>query len=138
MALVISSPGKLILLDAKRPVLNTLVCGLFQNNYVPVAGMTLASFAAATFNGYAVKAVNYAVAAVITPGGKGSITANLLTWTPAGIAIQNTIFGYYVYRVGDGIVFYAERNPAGGIVVGNDLSPFTVQLNFTEDTDPAP
>jgi hypothetical protein len=138
MALVISNPGKLILLDVKRPLLNTFVCGLFQNNYVPVPGMNLAAFVPATFQGYATKAVNFGGAAVLTVAGKGLITATLLTWTPTGIAVQNTIFGYYVYRVADGLVAFAERNPAGGIVVGNDLSPFTVQLNFSEDTDPNP
>lgn len=136
MSLVLSNDGKTELLNVKRPLLNTWVVRLYQNNYIPTGAMGIGNFAQATFQGYAQKAINFANVPNIQPNGKALITSVLITWTPTGVAVQNTIFGYYVTNAAGTIVYFAERNPAGGIIVGQDLSPFTVQLNMTEDTDP--
>lgn len=136
MPLVIATQGLLELLNVKRPLQNTWVCRLFQNNIVPVAGTQIAAFQQATFQGYVAKAINFANFPAIQPNGKALMTSQLITWTPTGVAVQNTIFGYYVTDAANTVLYYSERNPAGGIIVGQDLSPFTVQLNFTEATDP--
>lgn len=136
MPLVLTAAYKTIMLDLKRPTLQQWVCRLYTNNFNPVFGMAIGNFTQATFQGYASKAISFPNAAVIQVNGKALITSVLITWTPTGVAVQNTVFGYYVTDPANATVYFAERNPAGGIIVGQDLSPFTVQLNITEDTDP--
>jgi len=136
MPLVYSAQGKVESLNVKRPLYNTWLCRLFVNNYVPVFGMAIGNFTQAGFQGYIAKAINFANFPVIQVNGKALMTSVLITWTPTGVAVQNTVFGYYVTDAANTTVYFAERNPAGGIIVGQDLSPFTVQLNITDDTDP--
>lgn len=137
MPLVITNAGKLRILNLKKNYFGQCVVGLFQNNYVPGPLTGIGNFTEANFNGYARKPLIFLDPPVINAQGKGQMTSQLITWVPTGVLVQNTIFGYFVWNAADQLVVWSERNIAGAIIVGQDLSPFTAIINMTEDTDPA-
>jgi hypothetical protein len=89
---------------------------LFQNNYTPVDTTVVGDLTEATFDGYAANALAGWSAAALDVNNKAATEAPLSTFTKTAGATTNTIYGVYCLDV-DGDLAYAERNPAGGVLI---------------------
>ena len=91
---------------------------LFSNNYTPVAASINASFTEVAGGGYAQKSLTFANWG-ISPGTPSIATYNAVqTWTFTGVTnAPATVYGYYVVRVSDGLLMWAERFSLGAVPV---------------------
>jgi len=95
MATVFTDEGEKDVLDVYLATAGVRV-GLFQNNYVPVAGSVLADLTAATFSGYAVGTPVYGAATTVA--NRANAVAAALNFDHNGGATANTIYGWYVFN----------------------------------------
>jgi len=107
----------------------TLILHLFTNDYIPVPGSVRVNFAEATFLGYAPVALGIANDVILNPQGNAQAywpQKNFRCTAPGG---AQTVYGYFVTTT-LGVVLWAERNPAGGVVIQNagDVFPVTPTL----------
>jgi hypothetical protein len=98
---------------------------LFQNDWTPSPDDDTADYVQATFNGYLALALTDFGASFLNANLKAEIDAPAKTYTQTGAAIVNTIYGYYVTN-GQNLLVYAERNPAGGVVMDKAGLTYTV------------
>lgn len=105
---------------------------LYQNNYTPVDGSTLASFTESTFTGYSQVTVTEGAfgAAVVTANVAEANTSSPPTYTCTGGSAQNA-YGWYMVGVTTGKVYAAQkfdnvRSMAPGAV--EELDPFQFSL----------
>lgn len=111
-------------------LLDGLTIKLFQNDYTPVNTSVAGDFTVATFDGYSNQTLSGFSAAALNVDNKAQTVGDLVTWTKTAGATSNTIYGYYVVT-GGGALVYAERNPAGGVLVNTTGQTFSVLPRFT-------
>lgn len=136
MAMVLMNLGALDTLDALRATwLPSLRIGLFQNDWNPVVGDTLAAVVPATFSGYTGLHFLPGWSSAALSGDLAVSEASPRLWTHNGGPVGNWIFGYYVCTLA-GRLEWAERDPQGGKAV-DELGGFysvvpvyTVQSRF--------
>lgn len=140
MAISMTVAEKVAVLELKRARWNTRgqVAWLFQNDYTPTPYSTLANFNPSTVNGVHGRPVTWPAPAYDAGDGTALMIASFVQWTPTGIVVQNTIYGYFVVDVASGLYIFGERLAPADIVTGfgADLRPITFTPRFRE-TDAA-
>jgi len=93
-----------------------LTLKLYSNDKTPVAGDTSSAYTEVTGGGYSSKSLTFANW-TITSGDPSVATYNSVqTWTFTGPTDSPaTIYGYYVIRVSDGHLMWAERFPSANV-----------------------
>lgn len=135
MAIKVPNDGELGLLNVvidESFNATQLNCGLFQTNYTPVDGDVLADYTAieADFDGYAQQALGVFLAATLV-GGKAYTACPTLLWIPTGGVTPNDIYGFFVWRNSDNVLFWAGRFTGAPIVVTGPGTPVTYTATFT-------
>lgn len=106
-------------LDALTKILTpALTLKLFSNNVVPGPLSVTADFTEVTGGGYANKPLTFANWGIVS-GTPSIATYNAAqTWTFTGVTnAPGTIYGYYVIRVSDSLLMWAERFTVGAVPV---------------------
>lgn len=112
--------------------LDASTIGLFQNNYVPVIGSTLANFTASTFVGYAPITLGFWAGAFDNGLSEAETNHPLLTWLCTG-GLGQDIYGYYVHF--GGVLIYAERDPFGPFGIAPGIT-YSVLPRYTVRNQP--
>lgn len=126
MALRVCQAKLLAILDAITAVwdADNVVLRLYKNNVTPpVDGDVVGNYTEADFGGYASQVLSvFPASSWVSPRATTTAAAQVFTATGAS---ANTIYGYYVTDSG-GLLVYAERNAAGGVVIGSAGQTYTV------------
>lgn len=116
----------------------TLSMRLYSNDYTPVAGSTAAAFTQVSGGGYAAKSLTFANWTITAGDPSQAVYASTQEWDFTGVTdAPATIYGYYVVRVSDGELQWAERFPSGNVPfvpingsIIKVLPKFTAQSEF--------
>lgn len=94
-------------------LISPLSLRLYSNNVTPAGTDTLATYTEVTGGGYAAKSLTFASWTIqqTTPPTSAINTSQLWTFTGPTTG-PGTIYGYYVVRVSDSKLLWAERFPA--------------------------
>lgn len=130
MALVVCDGGEKILLDKMVETLGGCTAKLFKNDHTPGGADVVGDYTEADFNGYAPIPLNDWGPAFTNFAGDAQTDEKLRVWTQTDAAIVNTIYGYYVVDGGGNLIF-AERNPAGPVVMDTPGKTYAVLFRFT-------
>lgn len=104
---------------------------LYQNNYTPVQGSTLADFVEADFSGYTGPQAIIGWSTPTIVSGHAKSLANMIQWTFGGGVTTNNIYGYYVISNTSGQLVFAERDPGAPKLMQPGSPPYQVIPAFT-------
>lgn len=131
MALKVPQGASLTFLDA---LIAALLDGgelhAFQNDYTPIGTTVIGDLTEADFDSYAAITLNNWDAASLNPDDKAFTEEDVRTWTMGGSSTPNTVYGVYVTTAG-GALLYAERNPAGGVLINTAGQTYSYLPRFT-------
>jgi len=130
MALKVPNGGELLILAELIAYFDSLVLHLYKNNYTPIDTSVVGDFTSADFDGYASIALGPWGAPYTNGAGKAETDETVRTFTMTGAVTPNTIYGYTVQTAGGALV-WAERNPAGGILLDGAGQVYSVLPRFT-------
>lgn len=138
MALVIMGPQLLAILEAKRTLFNMQgqLMFLYINDRLPVWDDTTADFTPANYDGASGQNVNWANAAILDGNGGAYMLGDSCIFTPTGVTVPNEVYGYFVVRLSDLQLVFAERFAGAPLEIGANLNPFTVVPRFVEISVP--
>lgn len=111
--------------------------GLFQSNTTLTVNTVATDLTPASFGGYTgVKILtSWTTGGIVFNTPRAVVKHPAQIWTASG-ASQNTVYGYYVVTEG-GLLLWAERRAAGGIVVGTvEGQSYTVIPRYTFRPEP--
>lgn len=135
MALLVVNEGKVDILD----LLNggnfpaNVQIGLFKNNLVPDKDTVLADVTAANFSGYSSATPAFDPATLSTD--KGVMVQNPATdFMHNGGGTSNTIYGYYVWDNGAGVLLWIELISPSQLM-SNNGDTLSVTARLTCDTE---
>lgn len=123
------------LLDAKSLYMANWTIGLYATstpfNPTRVVSDYTSGGNVPSFNTYAPQPVGLWSAAFMDAMNRVIVQAPLVVWTPVNALAPGPVWGYYLLDAAGNLVG-AQDNPAGPIVVGGNLLPFTVFPQFQE------
>lgn len=139
MSIKVPNEGELkILANIRDPYFQgfPLNAGLFQDNYTPADGDTLATYTAieADFDGYTVQTLTTWITPILVAG-KAFISTLPIIWTPTGSVTPNDIYGFFVYDFVDNKLLWAGRFAAAPIAVTGPTTPVVYTPSFTLKTE---
>jgi hypothetical protein len=108
---------------------NTLQLCLYQNNYTPAAGDTLANYTEATFAGYTRQAISNWIPSTLAASVATS-NADQKQFQRSATGTAQTIYGYFVLD-GTGNLLFAERDPAAPITLTAQGDTYLITPKFT-------
>jgi len=135
VSLIVPRPSSLLFLNGIIvELLESAELCLFKNDYTPIATTVLADFTEADFDGYARIVLSGWPAAALDANDKASTELAAQTFTKSGAVTANTIYGVFVLDdVGN--LLYAERNPAGGVVINTAGQTYSYLPRFTDKSE---
>jgi len=135
MALGLTYFSMIQLLSAKSTYMAGWVIGLYKLptvfNPTRVASDYNTGANLVNFSGYTTQALAPWTAAGLDAQNRVLVTAPLVVWTPTNVLSPCPVAGFYILD-GAGQLVGAQENPAGPIVVGGTLQPFSIFPQFLE------
>jgi len=127
---------------AALPFVDVMVAGLlegaflrvFKNNYTPINTSVLGDFTEADFDGYAEIELLGWSAAALNVDNKGETELAVQVFEMTGNTTPNTVYGIYVVSAANELL-YAERNPAGGVLMNTAGQTYSYLPRFTAITE---
>lgn len=131
MSLKVTYSGSILFLQA---LVDSLLAApdarVYQNDYTPIGTSVYADFTEADFDGYALVSVTDFSAASLNVDNKAQSEAGLITWTMTGAVTPNTVYGVFITNATPALL-YAERDPAGGVVMNAAGLTFSYKPRIT-------
>lgn len=106
---------------------------LFKNDWVEDCVPLIADLTEANFDGYARQTVGTWLGP-FWASPVASTSAPLVTFTCTGGGTPNTIYGYGLVSIADGLLLWAEKNPAGPVTISAAGQVYVVVPNWSEAT----
>jgi hypothetical protein len=129
MALKVPLDGCRRLLDNFTATAN-LRLHLFQNNYTPADGDTVANYTEANFTGYSPPILGpWTPATIAAPRAVATCTPVLFAVGPVP-TVGNQVYGYYVTDV-TGSLVWAERDPGAPVPMLNNGDQYRITPGFS-------
>jgi hypothetical protein len=123
------------LLDAKLPYMSGWTMGLYALVTAWSPTRSASDYTAApqvpTFDGYMVKPLGPWPFSILTAQNEVQVNAPLVVWTITGLSHPGPVAGFYVLDA-LGQLVGAQANPAGVVIVGGTVQPFSVAPIFKE------
>ena len=95
------------------------IAHLYQNNFTPTPGMTLASLTEADYTGYAASSALTWGTPGFLPAGPAVVTANLVSFVSGATpTLFNTVYGYYITDSPATVLHFARLFQAPIIISG--------------------
>lgn len=133
--LIVADVGALKLLaDNVAGKLAGATIHVFKNDYTPTEASVLGDFTEANFASYAYITSSGWSAPALNAGNKAETVATLATWTMGTPGTTNTIYGVFV-KSAAGDLLFAERNPAGGILMATAGQTWSWLPKFTGNSE---
>ena len=141
MALLVPNVGEIELLDRLLKGATSTNDGdytlyLYQNDYTPVSGSTLANFTEADFDGYTIMTLSQATWASVSLNGSGKAESSYTqqSWTCGSTG--NTIYGYYITGNTSGELLWAEKFGSSKALTNGDILNLIPVITLSNDTCP--
>lgn len=107
--------------------------GLFKNDWAEDCTPLLGDFTEANFDGYARQNPGTWTGPFFADP-VASIQASLCTFNCTGSTTPNTIYGYFAVNNSDGLLIWAEKNPAGPVTINANGQTYVVVPIWQEAT----
>jgi hypothetical protein len=105
---------------------------LFQNDYTPVEGSTVANLTEATWTGYAIKTLTGA-SWTVTNADPSEASYAIQTFTSSAGSQNQANYGYYITDSANSILLWAERFTDGPYTIVNNGDTISVTPKITLD-----
>lgn len=135
MTLVVPNTGEVIALEYlvnKNATQRDVIYNLYQSNTTPAETDTAGDYTAADFTGYSAITLTGA-SWTVTGGAPSDASYAQQTWTSSADQSAQTVYGYYVTRVTDADLVWAERFTSAPFVIENDGDTIKITPTITAD-----
>lgn len=129
MAMVVTQDGRRWACALCQTALQGCSLSLFANDYTPLVNSVRTDFIEPTWDLYAPLLLGPWGTVFLNPDDNGETDYPIVEFTVGPLGGSATIYGYFVVNPA-GYVIFAERNPAGGVLVSGYGDKFPLLPRF--------